>query len=213
MKLHRSIFIGIVGPSGAGKSSLCKILNKKSKLYEHIKLDNYFKSPKTFPKKFGFPNWELPSNLKFDKLLSDLKKLKTGQVVKTKDFPKRKGEKPKSIILYPKKYILVEGFMLLKNKKIKNFLDIKIYLDLPNDIIIERRKLRFCQDHSNDYDIKVAIPEFLKYGIVQKKYADYVVNANKPQSEVIKEIQKIIKTKNFNTKKLERENYSPFCQK
>ena len=44
-------FIGIVGPSGAGKSSSCKTLKKESKLYEHIKLDNYFKSPKTFPKK------------------------------------------------------------------------------------------------------------------------------------------------------------------
>jgi len=192
MKRYKSIFIGIVGPSGSGKSSLCKILEKKSKLYEHIKLDNYFKSPKTFPKKFGFLNWELPSNLKFDKLLSDLKKLKVRRIVKTKDFPKRKGDKPKPITFYPRKYILVEGFMLFKNKNIREFLDIKIYLDLPKEMIVKRRKIRFGQDHLNDYDTKVAIPEFLKYGIIQKKYADYVVNANRPQQKVVREVEKII---------------------
>ena len=191
-KSSKSIFIGIVGPSGAGKSSLCKILEKKSKLYEHIKLDDYFKSPKTFPKKFGFPNWELPSNLKFDKLLSDLKKLEAGKIVKTKNFPKRKGDKPKPITLHPRKHILVEGFMLFKNKKVRDFLDVKIYLDLPEKMIVERRKIRFGQDHLNEYDTKVAIPEFLKYGITQKKYANYVVDANRPQKKVIKEVENII---------------------
>lgn len=191
-KFDQSIFIGIVGPSGAGKSSLCKMLEKRSKLYEHIKLDDYFKSPKTFPKKFGFPNWELPSNLKFDKLLSDLKKLKSGKIVKTKDFPKRKGDKSKPITLYPRKYILIEGFMLFKNKKIRDFLDVKIYLDLPKNMITERRKIRFGQAHLNDYDVKVAIPEFLKYGITQKKYADFVINANRPQQKVMSEVVGVI---------------------
>ena len=193
-KSSKSIFIGIVGPSGAGKSSLCKILEKKSKLYEHIKLDDYFKSPKTFPKKFGFPNWELPSNLKFDKLLSDLKKLKSGKIVKTKNFPKRKGDKSKPITLIPRKYILIEGFMLFKNKKVRDFLDAKIYLDLSEKMIIERRKIRFGQDHLNEYDTKVAIPEFLRYGVIQKKYASAIVNANKPQAEVMRQVRAIIES-------------------
>jgi len=194
----RSIFIGIVGPSGAGKSSLCKILERKSRLFEHIKLDDYFKSPKTFPKKFGFRNWELPSNLKFNKLLSDLKKLKAGKTVKTKDFPKRKGGKSKPITLLSKKYILVEGFMLFKDKKVRDFLDVKIYLNLPKNMIIKRRKIRFGQEHLNDYDMKVAIPEFLKYGAMQKKYADYIINANRKQKEVIGEVRKIIDNEKHN---------------
>ncbi|MCC7160557.1 AAA family ATPase [Candidatus Nomurabacteria bacterium] len=186
------IFIGIVGPSGAGKSTLCKALKENSKEYEHIKLDNYFKSPKTFPKKFGFPNWELPSNLKFNILLSDLKKLKAGKIVRTKTFPKRKGAKPEPLTLQPKKYVLVEGFMLYKNKEIRNFLNKKIYLDIPKKLMLERRKIRFGENHVNDHDTKVAIPEFLKYGITQKKYADIIINANKPQNEVILEVKKVI---------------------
>lgn len=188
----QSNFIGIVGPSGAGKSSLCKMLKKAGKEYEHIKLDNYFKSPKTFPKKHGFPNWELPSNLKFNQLLSDLKKLKKGLIVKAKSFPKKHGAKAEPLTLRPKKYILVEGFMLYKNKDVRNFLDKKIYLDLSPKGMIERRKIRFRQNHSNEYDIKVAIPEFLKYGVMQKKYADYVVDASRSQAEVARAVKALL---------------------
>lgn len=187
-----SIFIGIVGPSGAGKSTLCKTLKKNSKQYEHIKLDNYFKQPRTFSKKFGFSNWELPSNLKFNVLLYHLKKLKAGKIVKTKTFPKTKGSKPEPLTLRPQKYILVEGFMLYKNKEIRDFLDRKIYLNVPKKMMIKRRKIRFGKKHVNEYDVKVAIPEFLKYGVIQKKYADVVIDASKSQKEILKKVQKII---------------------
>lgn len=186
------VFIGIVGPSGAGKSTLCDMFKKNSKEYEHVKLDNYFKSPKTFPLKFGFPNWELPTNLKFNILISDLNKLKSGKIVKTKTFPKKKGAKPKPLTLHPRKYILVEGFMLYKNKDIRRFLNKKIFLDIPKKIMIERRKIRFGKSHSSDYDLKVAIPEFLKYGISQKKYADIIIDADKSQFEVYKAVRDFI---------------------
>ncbi len=191
---NRNIFIGIVGPSGAGKSTVCKILKESGDEYEHIRLDDYFKSPRTFPKKFGFPNWELPSNLKFEKLLSDLKKLADGKIVKTETFSKKKGSKGVPLTLYPKKYILVEGFMLYKNKELRSFLDKKFYFDIPTSLILERRKARFGEDHVSEYDTKIAIPEFLKHGIIQKKYADYVFDARRTQVEIAREIKLLIST-------------------
>ena len=119
---------------------------------------------------------------------------KAGKTVEIKDFSKRKGEKRKPITLRPKKYVLIEGFMLFKDKKVVDFLDKKIYLELSEEKIIERRKIRFEQDHLNDYDAKVAIPEFLKRGVTQKKDADYVIDADKPQAEVTKEVRAIIES-------------------
>ena len=186
------IFIGIVGPSGSGKSTLCKTLKQDSELFEHVKLDNYFKPVESFPKKFGFPNWELPSNLKFDELFRDLKKLQAGEKVETKSLPKKKGDEAKQITLYPRKYILVEGFILFKDQEVRDLLDTKIYLDMSEEMILERRKMRFGQDHVSDYDTKVAIPEFLEYGITQKEFADYIISANKSQKELQDEILRII---------------------
>jgi uridine kinase len=185
-------FIGIVGASGSGKSTLCKALKKGSSSYEHIKLDNYFKNPKTFPKKYGFANWEKPSNLKFNVLLQHLKALKQGKVIHAKTFPKKAGAKREQITLKPRRYILIEGFVLFTNKAVRDFLDKKIYLDIPAGMMLKRRAIRFGGDHITDYDTKVAIPEYLNFGIKQKKFADYIIDATRSQSTVIKKIKKII---------------------
>ena len=189
------MFIGIVGPSGSGKTTLCKKLKLSDKNHEHIKLDNYFKHPRTFPLKKGFRNWEKPSNLKFDVLLKHLKALRNGKTIHTKSFPKKAGAKPKPITLKPKPVVLIEGFMLFKNKKVRDILDVKIYLEIHPKLMFKRRTIRFGASHITDYDTKVAIPEFIKHGTIQKKYADYVIDAARPQSQVIKEVQKIIKSR------------------
>ena len=188
----KTIFIGIVGPSGSGKTTLCKQLKLSNKNHEHIRLDNYFKHPRTFPLKHGFKNWEKPSNIKFDVLLKHLKALRDGKEVHTKSFPKKAGAKPEPITLKPKQVVLIEGFMLFKDKEVRDILDIKIYLEIHPELMLQRRAIRFGASHITDYDTKVAIPEFLKHGVTQKKYADYVVDATRPQSQVIKNVQTII---------------------
>ena len=193
----KTLFIGIVGPSGSGKTTLCKKLKLSNKNHEHIRLDNYFKHPRTFPIKHGFRNWEKPSNLKFDILLKHLKALQNGKEVHTKSFPKKAGARPEPITLKPKPIVLIEGFMLLKDKRVRDMLDVKIYLEIHPELMIKRRAIRFGAVHITDYDTKVAIPEFLKYGVAQKKYADYVIDAAKPQSQVIKEVQKIVNQKSY----------------
>jgi len=188
----KTTFIGIVGPSGSGKTTLCKKLRLSDKNYEHVRLDNYFKHPRTFPLKHGFRNWEKQSNLKFDVLLKHLKVLQNGKEVHTKSFPKKAGAKSEPITLKPKPIILIEGFMLFKDKKVRDMLDIKIYLEIHPELMLRRRAIRFGAVHITDYDTKVAIPEFLKHGVIQRRYADYVVDATRPQLQVIREVKKII---------------------
>ena len=85
--------------------------------------------------------------------------------------------------------------MLFKNKKVRDILDLKIYLDIHPKLMLKIWAVTFGQSHINDYDTRIAIPEFLKHGTTQKKYADYVIDATKPQTQVIKEVQKIIESK------------------
>ena len=74
-------------------------------------------------------------------------------------------------------------------------LDVKIYLEIHPEIMLKRRAIRFGANHITDYDTKVAIPEFLKHGTIQKKYADYVVDATKSQAQVIKKVKQIVNDK------------------
>lgn len=192
-KASKVIFVGIAGPSGSGKTTLCKKLKLVLEDCEHIRLDNYFKSPKTFPMKHGFHNWEMLSNLKFDLLAKHLKVLKNGICVNTKTFPKQPGAQSQPLTLKPARVVLVEGFFLYLNKKVRDLLDVKIYLDIPLELMLPRRAVRFGARHISEYDIRVAIPEFRRRGIAQKKYADYVINAALSRAKVIKTVMAIIK--------------------
>lgn len=159
---NKIIFVGIVGPSGSGKTTLCKKLKLDNKNHEHIRLDNYFKHPRTFPLKHGFRNWEKPSNLKFDVLLKHLKALQNGKEVYTKSFPKKAGAKPEPIILQPKPIILIEGFLLFKDKKVRDMLDVKIYLEIRPEVMLKRRAIRFGTVHITDYDHQGGHPRISK---------------------------------------------------
>lgn len=192
MRKPKITFIGIGGASGSGKSTLCKSLKKSSGQYEHIRLDNYFKHPKFFPKEKGFVNWEKPSNLKFETLLSDLKKLSRGEIVYTQTFPKRQGTKIRKLILKPKKYILVEGFVIYLNKALRDFLDIKIFLSLQPNLIIKRRAKRFGNDQDTKYDKQIVVPEYLKTGLKQRRFADYIINANLSKYKIYYTVKRII---------------------
>ncbi len=188
-----SFFVGIAGPSGSGKTTLCRKLKERYADIEHIRLDDYFKSPKSFPKKFGFKNWEVPTNIKSRVLLRHLKQLQAGRIVHTQTFPKRPGERRYPVVLRPKKIVLVEGFLLFTYADIRNFLDLKIFLDIPARMMLKRRAARFGAAHVGEYDTKVAIPEFLRIGTGQKKKADMVVDATQPQARIMKQVVACIK--------------------
>ena len=81
-------------------------------------------------------NWDHPDSINFDRLIEDIKKLKEGENVEimTKsekhnpDYEK-KGRIRKPLIIRPKKIIIIEGFMVLWDKRVREFLDYSIFLD------------------------------------------------------------------------------------
>jgi uridine kinase len=189
--------VGIAGPPGAGKTTIAKRLKKSGKKFEHIVLDDYFKSPEKFPRKSGFTNWEIPSNLDFGKLYNHLKRLKSGKGVTASYYffwPTKRKEKIK---LEPRRFVIAEGFLTFKDKRIRNILDLKIYLKTSFDIALERRREKFSKlgIETEEYNKKVVLPEYKKWGASQIKYADVVVSGDQPSLKAGKEIKKIISKK------------------
>ena len=188
------ILIGICGPSTSGKSTLCKSLSKKYKL-SHIEVDSYTKNDKEIPSIGKWINWELPKNYRFKELLLDLKKLKRGKTIKTPIAGKIKSWKK----IKPTKIILIDGYYLFYYKKIREILDVKIYINLSTKEAIKRRmtahkKYWWGQE---EYVKKVLIPMYKKYGVIQKKYADHIINGELPLKQLEKKIEKIIKKETF----------------
>lgn len=163
-----------------------------------VHLDDYFSAPEKVPKTHGMLNYDHPDALDLNKLAGDLASLKTGNpvTINTKDH-RVKGEygeesrrEPKEFL--PKRLIVVEGFLTLWSPKVRKFLDLKIYLDAPFELHLERR-IHFM---IKGYTEKVLKPMHDKYVSASKRYADKVIEVSELSPEqVLDEVKTLLPRK------------------
>ncbi|MBX4188207.1 MAG: AAA family ATPase [Candidatus Doudnabacteria bacterium] len=189
--------IAVTGPSAAGKTTIGHYLSHHfNHEFEHIRLDDYLKDPKTFPiNESGHKDWDHPNNFYFDELQKHLSQLKSGQTADWHTFAKDEKEKIYYYTLNPKKYIFVEGTMILMNEDLNRMYDLKIYLDVPIEVSLARRAERGKRDWGIDlieYDKEVMVPVLEKHRRVQKFNTDYIVDGTKEPKTVAEEVRKLI---------------------
>lgn len=177
MKLKKRFIIGITGPSSSGKTTISKILAKKLKA-KLIHSDDYWKyHNKNIPSRKEWKKWEHPSSINFNRLLKEIAKSKN-------------------------RIIIVEGFHMLHNKKVRKLLDLKIYIDIPNHLIIKRRLNRFShKDNQKWYSKNIVVKSYKKYGEPTKKHADLYLLGTKEINKNVKRVLDYIKNDNKFPKK------------
>jgi len=146
------ILIGISGESASGKSTLtAKVLDiciseKHKSLSTLINSDNYYKDASDKLKEAGSCealfasgfNLDEPQAVDLDLLRKDLVKIKAGNTIFTPEYNFITIESiPDKIRKIPAKIILTEGLFVLE-EKIREILDVSIYIHTPEDIIKER---------------------------------------------------------------------------
>ena len=193
-------FIGITGGSGAGKSTLCNALKSKyPDKIQVIQLDDYFKPSDQKPKIGNITNSDHPDSLYIDKLVDDLLKLKNGEAVmiNTKNqilnpnYPQTKEKIP--ILFESKPIIIVEGFLVLYDSRIRDLLSISIFLDTEHET---RWSRRFAYTNKNaEYEKLVIIPMHNQFVEPTKKYADHIIDVSIiKKEEVLKKVEGILFT-------------------
>ena len=146
------ILIGVSGESASGKSTLAaKVLDiclseKHKSLSTLITSDNYYKDASEKLKEAGSYealfaqgfNLDEPQAVDLDLLKQDLIKIKNGEVIFTPEYNFFTIESiPHKIRKMPAKIILTEGLFVLE-EKLREILDVSIYVHTPADIIKER---------------------------------------------------------------------------
>ncbi len=188
----RPYLVGIAGPSASGKSTVSKMLIERDPSVVRINLDDFFFSKDTFPLHNGWSNWELPQNLDFSKLHSTLSDLLEGRTVTVPDYSKKEGKAISEKIVRPKDLIIAEGFYLFHDKRVRDLLDLKIFLDLPENLQLKRRIER-QPDLDPRYFTEVIAPFFRRYGLPARKHADCIINASHNIDVVAEDIMSLLK--------------------
>ncbi|NOQ38368.1 hypothetical protein GQ472_05775 [archaeon] len=184
--------VGIAGPSASGKSTVSRMLTERYPSAARINLDDFFFSKDTFPLHNSWSNWELPQNLDFSKLHSALSDLLEGRTVTVPDYSKKEGKAVGEKIVRPKDLIIAEGFYLFHDRKIRDLFNLKIFLDLPEDIQMKRRLGR-QPDLDPRYFTEVIAPFFKKHGLPARKHADCIINASRDIDKVAEDIMSLLK--------------------
>ncbi len=180
-----AILIGIAGGTGSGKTSIAKAIAAdfgKSEV-ALIEQDSYYKNLSNLTiEERSLVNFDHPDAIDFTLMRDHLQKLMEGNVVDipiydytthTREKKSRKVEKHHIIIL--------EGILALFDQKIRNMMDIKIYVETADDIRVIRRIKRDINKRERTFPsvieqyYKTVRPMHIQFVEPTKKYADIIV--------------------------------------
>lgn len=176
--------IAVAGGSASGKSSIVKHIDEyfKDDLIV-IGHDNYYKAHDdiSFDERAKL-NYDYPGAFDNDLFYEDLKKLQKGNSIEmpTYDYTVHTRSK-ETITINPTKIILIEGILVLEDKRIREITDTKVFIDADSDVRLQRRILRDTKERGRSLDsvleqfIKQVKPMHEKYVEPTKKYADIII--------------------------------------
>ena len=176
--------VGIAGGSASGKTT---IVNNIKELFQNdielISHDNYYlaNDDKTMEERMKL-NYDHPSSFDTDKMIEDVKKLKEGQVIYRPVYDYTKHTRAKEVVaVYPKKVVILEGILILEDPRLRDLMDIKVFVDTDADERLMRRMLRDTKERGrtvesvlNQY-VTTVKPMHEQFVEPSKKYADIII--------------------------------------
>ena len=134
--------IGIAGGSGSGKTTLVNAILKRIPV-ESIALlaqDAYYKDASHLPlEQRRTLNFDHPDSIEWDLMLSDIRKLKSGQAIECPTYSYITCTRlPETIHIEPKKILLIEGILILTQPQICEEMDMRLYLEVEPDNRLSR---------------------------------------------------------------------------
>jgi uridine kinase len=138
--------IGVTGGSGSGKSSFIRDLRLRFSEEELciVSLDDYYKpreEQKTDDR--GVKNFDLPESIDVEALVTDLEKLGRQEVVKRIEYTFNNENVDKRMLIFkPAPIMIIEGLFVLHYARIKNSLDLEVFVEANDVLKVKRRILR-----------------------------------------------------------------------
>lgn len=184
-KTKRPIIVGVTGGSGSGKTTVSRAIydQLKGKSIMIMQQDTYYNDQKDMAmddrKKV---NYDHPLAFDTDRLISDLKKLLNYESIEMPVY--NYGEYTRSaetIHTEPKDVIILEGILILDDQRLRDLMDIKVFVDTDDDIRIIRRIQRDMKERGRsvqsviDQYLATVKPMYHQFVEPTKRYADIIV--------------------------------------
>ena len=178
-----TIFIGIAGGTGSGKTTLTEHL--KQHFGDDISVvhhDSYYKyQDRPFEERCK-QNYDHPDAFETDLMVEQLKELKAGKAIRCPVYSYADHQRTNETeLIRPSKVVIVEGILIFQDPRLREMLDIKIFVETDADVRILRRALRDVRDRGRT--LESVITQYLtsvkpmheQFVEPSRKYADIIV--------------------------------------
>ena len=179
------MIIGICGGTGSGKTTVAnRILESVSaSQVVFIQQDSYYRNLKDLPLDYRqVANFDHPDALDNDLLVHHLRKLKAGEPI---DLPiydfKTHTRLNETRMLKPTPIVIVEGILIFAEPRLLEQMDIKVFVDTPDDIRFIRRLRRDIAERGRTLEsvieqyIATVRPMHMQFVEPSKRYADVII--------------------------------------
>ncbi|MDR0762905.1 MAG: uridine kinase [Bacteroidales bacterium] len=179
------LMIGIAGGSGSGKTTVVKKIAKQFnvKRVSVISQDSYYKDLSDLGDEDKRAiNFDHPNSIEFSLLAKHLKELRENKSIEMPTYSYvtcTRGSK--TVIVEPQPVIIVEGILIFTDKKVRDFMDLKIFVDTDADDRLTRiirrdmkERNRTVEQVLNHYHTFVK-PMHLQFIEPTKRFADIIV--------------------------------------
>ncbi|MBM7584775.1 uridine kinase [Bacillus pakistanensis] len=182
---QKPVVIGVAGGSGSGKTSVTKAIYEHFKGHSILMLeqDYYYKDQSHLPFEERLKtNYDHPLAFDNDLLLKHIQKLLKHESIDKPIYDYTMHTRSNEIIVVePKEVIILEGILILEDERLRNMMDIKLYVDTDADLRIIRRLLRDIKERGRSIDsvieqyVNVVRPMHNQFIEPTKRYADVII--------------------------------------
>ncbi len=181
--MEKAKLIGICGGSGSGKTTIVNEIAEHIADFVVIPQDSYYRSAENMSNKnITAFNFDHPDAFDNELLFSHLKALKNYHPI---DMPEydfvNHRRKESSIKIEPKKLIIFDGIMTFFQQEMRELMDLKIYVDTPDDIRFIRRLQRDIKERGRTLDsvitqyLNAVRPGHFEFVEPTKAFADIII--------------------------------------
>lgn len=199
------LIIGIAGGTGCGKTTVVQQIVEQLPEGEVVVVsqDSYYKDLSHLSReKRGQVNFDHPSSIDFELMISHLKTLKRGSAIAMPVYSfVEETRMQETLWITPKKVVIVEGILVLNPPDLRNLFDIKIFVHADSDERLIRRLQRDIKERGHDlekvlYRYQTAVkPMHNEFIEPSKAFADIIIPNNHYNTVAIDMVRTIINQK------------------
>lgn len=204
------IIIGIAGGTGSGKTTVVKKIVEALPAGEVSVLpqDSYYKDSSHIPlEERQKINFDEPAAFDWELIIQQLQELKSGKSIEVPTYSYLTcTRQPETVPMQPRDVVLVEGILVFSDERLRDMMDIKVFVDADADDRLIRVINRDCIERGRTPELvveryeRVLKPMHNKYIEPAKKFADLIIPQGGNNTVAIKLLKEYIEGR-INTKK------------